>query len=101
MSASPYKPDDLAMARHVVTHAQALTAVTPETRAEIIDLALTILRKDRALRLHQTLTQPIGEGRILRVPLAVFQAGPARVRRRPPSPPNAPHPGHTTPGDAA
>lgn len=97
MPASPYQFQDLAMARHVVTHADALTAVTPETRAEILDLALTILRKDRALRIHETLAQPIiGPARILRVPRAVFQAGPMR-RKTQPLPPSHP----LTPGDAA
>lgn len=97
MGRSVYKPQDLATARHVVTHAQALTAVTSETRAEILDMAMTILRKDRAQRLDQTLAQPIGPARILRVPRAVFQAGIIRARRRPLRLQTGPG----TPGDAA
>ena len=97
MSASPYRPDDLASARYVVTHADRLACLTEVERADILALALTILRKDRALRLN--LQDHRAEAVIVRIPRAVFQAGP-RGRRLP-----ALHrivlPVSPTPGDAA
>jgi len=97
MAASPYSPDDLACARFVVTHADRLAGLTGDERADLLALALTILRKDRALRLN--LQDQKAEAVIVRIPLAVFQAGP-RGRRLP-----APHrivlPLGPTPGDAA
>ena len=47
---SPYSASDLACARHVVTHAEKLLRLDPVERADIITLALNILRKDRAFR---------------------------------------------------
>ena len=95
-----YTPDELAAARWLVTHGQSYVHLDAPTRRASIDIAWLILRKDRAARLpqppkprstdHQT-------ARILRVPLAVFQAGPKLLRT----------PRHhititpSTPGDAA
>lgn len=97
MPASPYSPDDLACARFVVTHADRLVGLDATERADLLALALTILRKDRALRLN--LQDHRAEAVIVRIPLAVFQAGP-RGRRLP-----ALHrvvlPMTPTPGDAA
>lgn len=54
MTPSPYQPDDLAMCRHLVTHAQNLMELEPEDRADILRSAYDILRKDRAFRLGQS-----------------------------------------------
>ncbi len=50
MAVSPYSADDLACARHVVTHAEKLAGLDPVRRADVLRLALNILRKDRAIR---------------------------------------------------
>lgn len=97
MAASPYSPDDLACARFVVTHAHRLAGLTEAERADLLALALTILRKDRALRLN--LQDCRAEGVIVRIPLAVFQAGPRR--RRLPALHRIVLPVTPTPGDAA
>jgi hypothetical protein len=102
MSASPYQPDDIAMCRHVVTHAQNLQALAAGDRAEILGAAYDILVKDRAARVARALAGDDAAARnaparVLSVPLAVFQAG--RPRRRPRLLVVPRHPG--TPGDAA
>lgn len=51
MATSPYSADDLACARHVITHAEKLANLEPVERADILRLALNLLRKDRAIRL--------------------------------------------------
>ena len=47
---SPYSADDLACARTVVTHAERLAGLDPVERADVLRLAMNILRKDRAIR---------------------------------------------------
>ena len=93
--ASIYSPDGLADARAAVTDVNRLAEIDPLTRARIVAMALAILHKDRALRLN--LQAEKTEALILRIPRAVFQAGP-RARRLPRRVvlPVAP-----TPGDAA
>lgn len=57
MGQSPYSADDLACARHVVTHAEKLASLDPVERADILRLALNILRKDCALRRQSIVRQ--------------------------------------------
>lgn len=95
-----YAPNELAAARWLVTNSQNFAHLDPDTRRASIDIAWTILRKNRAIQQPQKTkpTDPTTTARVLRVPLAVFQAGPIRLRR---------HPRHritigpTTPGEAA
>jgi hypothetical protein len=96
MSASPHKIENLALARDTLTNLTLLAACTPEHRAELVRLAQAILQTDRACRLGLDLDAPQGPGRVIRIPLAVFQAGRIRNCARRSA---AAHP--TTPGDAA
>lgn len=95
MAASPYKPEDLRDARAAVTDADKLSSLDPLTQARIARIALTILRKDRALRLN--LQDQKVEAKVLTVPRAVFEAGPRRIRHRI----TLACPSNHTPGDAA
>lgn len=79
---SPYRPDDLACARRVVTNPQILSLQDKVQRADILALAFSILSKDRQLRLGIDPTASRGPARVLHVPLAVFQAGPQLLRPR-------------------
>ena len=95
-----YTPEELAAARWLVTNGQSYVHLDAATRRASIDIAWLILRKDRATRLpqppkpnqtdHQT-------ARVLRVPLAVFQAGPKLLR----TPRHRITINPSTPGDAA
>ena len=100
MTTTPYSEDGLAMARHVVTHPANLTCLDPADRDELIRLAWVILQGDRSAR-HPDTAAPQGPALILRIPLTVFQAGPARKHRAPAKPQIITFPITTTPGDAA
>ncbi|MFN3575515.1 MAG: hypothetical protein ACK4TJ_00800 [Tabrizicola sp.] len=100
-----YDPEGLRLARQVVTNTAFLADLDLETRAELVTVALEILREDRDCRRPQPdPADPAGPAaRVIRVPPALFQAGPGqrrivplRVRRR-----IAVHPAPTSPGDAA
>lgn len=95
MAASPYTADDLACARFVVTHADRLAGLTDAERDDLLALALTILRKDRALRLN--LQDQKAEAVI--IPIALFRAG--RQPRRLPTLHRIVLPLGPMPGDAA
>lgn len=99
MPTSPYSPEGLAAARRTVTDPDFLACLDPVQRAEILELAYAILRNDRACRVDLA-PAPDGEALILRVPLAVFQAGRAARRATPPQP-HVLRPTGQTPGDAA
>lgn len=92
---APHSPENIALARDTLTDTGLMASVTPLQRAELVKCALDILRTDRTARLGQT---PIPtHARVIAIPLAVFQAGPARRHR--PRLTLLPHP--HTPGDAA
>jgi hypothetical protein len=96
-----YAPGELAAARNVLTHAHSADQTDPTYSRAKIENAWVILHADRAFRIpkrRRTTTTP----RVLRVPLAVFQAGPIRLHRKPRhritlGPTTPP----TTPGEAA
>jgi hypothetical protein len=98
MATSPYSDDGLADARAVVTDADLLATLPPLERARIIAMALTILRKDRGFREASRLQDTPTQALVLRIPRAVFEAGP-KARRVTRKPRLTVHP--TTPGDAA
>lgn len=89
---SPHHRDSITLARDTLTDVGFLSSVTPRQRAELVALALDILRTDRQARLGPRAT-PAPTPRVIVIPLAVFQAG----RPRPHRPRILPH----TPGDAA
>ena len=98
MAVSPHKVEGLALARDTLTNLDLIRQWTPDQRRQIVELAQTILKTDRAHRLDLDQTEGRGPARILRVPQAVFQAGPPRASMRAlPVPPPRPF----TPGDAA
>jgi hypothetical protein len=78
MGQSPYAPEGIALARRTLVDSTYMTSVTPEARAELVQMAFDILHKDRAARLN--LTPQKVEAKIVTVPLALWQAGP-RARR--------------------
>jgi hypothetical protein len=94
MAPSPHKVESLALARDTLTNLDLIRQWSPDQRRQIVGLAQSILRTDRAARLDLGAAQPAGPGRVVRVPLAVFQNGPARRRR-------SRHANPFTPGDAA
>ena len=97
MTKSPYPVEGIALARRTLTDGAYMTSVTPEARAELVQMAFDILHKDRAARLN--LTPEKVEAKILTVPRAVFEAGRVRpVTRRPQL---RVLPAGPTPGDAA
>lgn len=96
MAQSPHKLENLALARDTLTNLELIRQWAPEQRRQMIELAQAILQTDRACRLGLDDAVPQGPARIIRIPLAVFQAG--RTRNRPRRAVKA-HP--TTPGDAA
>lgn len=97
MAASPHKPHNLALARETLTNLDMIRQWTPDQRAQIVELAQTVLRTDRNARLNLDPARVCGPARILRVPRAVFQSGLPPQRRT--AAPHAPYP--FTPGDAA
>lgn len=96
MASSPHKIESLVLARDTLTNVTLLAQCTPEHRAELVRLAQAILQTDLACRLGLDPAAPQGPARVIRIPRAVFQAGPRQHRL--PRAANA-HP--TTPGDAA
>lgn len=92
-------PDELADARYLLTHAQVIRHLPPAYRKATINTAWNILHMNRAAQSKPQPPKPSQTARVLRVPLAVFQAGPSILHRQPrhritigPT---------TTPGDAA
>ena len=79
-----YDPEGLRLARQVVTNTAFLADLDLETRAELVTVALEILRDDRASR-QPAAEPPAAPARVLRIPRAVFQSGP-RLRRPAPAP---------------
>ena len=92
-----YTPGELAAARYVLTHAHSADRTDPTYSRASIENAWTILHADHAFRTPQP-PKPTTTARILRVPLAVFQAGPIRLHRQPRHRITL---GPTTPGEAA
>jgi hypothetical protein len=92
-----YAPGELAAARHLLTHAHSADPTDPTYSRAAIENAWTILHADRAFRTPKR-RRTTTTARILRVPLAVFEAGP--IRRRQPRHRITINP-TTTPGDAA
>ncbi len=78
MGQSPYAPEGIALARRTLTDGAYMTSVTPQARAELVQMAFDILHKDRAARLN--LTPQKAEAKIVTVPLALWQAGPGARR---------------------
>ena len=80
-----YAPGELAAARWLVTNSQNYAHLDPDTRRAPTAIAWTILRKNRAIQQPQKAkpSDPTTTARVLRVPLAVFQAGPSILRRQP------------------
>lgn len=98
MNRSPYPAEGIALARRTLTDAAYLSGITPEARAELVQLAFDILHNDRAARLGPA--DGARTGRVITIPRAVFQAGlPKRPRRRPRIIVRPLHSG--SPGDAA
>lgn len=93
---SPHSPANIALARATLADTDLMARVTPRHRAELVECALQILRTDRTARLGPHAV-PETPARVIAIPLAVFQAGPARRHR--PRLMIVPHP--HTPGDAA
>ena len=92
---SPHHPDSLTLARSTLSDTNLMAIVTPRQRAELVALALDILRTDRTARLGPRTDQEPAP-RVIAIPLAVFQAGKRRHR-----PHTRFHPTTHTPGDAA
>lgn len=87
-----YPPEVVANARALVANPATYADLAPADFADVAETAWAILKQDQAAR--RTAAKPAGQGTLRPIPLAVFQAGPARLRTRP-------LPGTGTPGDAA
>ena len=85
---SPLTPEQLALARETLSDAGFLSGLNPWHRAELVRASMSILRIDREARLGPR-PKPTTPARIVRIPLAVFQAN----RNH--------HPDPTDPKDAA
>jgi hypothetical protein len=95
------RPRGLALARDTLTNLEFLSRLTPDQRADFVTLARSTLRMDLDLRLGRdpaATPQPVREGALVSIPLALWQAGP-KARRVARKPRLTIHP--TTPGDAA
>lgn len=79
-----YDPEGLRLAREVATNTAFLADLDLETRAELVTVALEILRDDRASR-QPAAEPPAAPARVIRIPRALFQSGP-RLRRLPAAP---------------
>jgi hypothetical protein len=96
------RPQGLALARDTLTNLDFLSRLTPDQRADFVNLARSILRMDLDRRLGRDPAaaappQSAG-GALVIIPLALWQAGPGarRVARKPRLTIQPP-----TPGDAA
>lgn len=96
-----YPPEVVANARALVANPGRFADLSAEDFADVAETAWAILSQDHAARHMATRTpHAAGQGTLRPIPLAVFQAGPARLRTRPlPGAPTGTSTG--TPGDAA
>ena len=99
MLPAPYSADDLANARHLVTHREKLAGLAAEDADEILDTAWAVLRDSRKAAEVEPRPAITATARVYRIPLAVFQAGLRNRRKRPRLIVLPQNPNH--PGDAA